>query len=167
MEGVWLAISFVCTSLLAATAVPSLPVPLAFFPLMLGGGILVMNRVNVLHGALWLALSGIVLGVIGTAPGRLSAYIVTAAVGLVLADRVFAKRSVYALLGLGVSMGTVFVLWEWLHRLLGRILGNEHAVGMSAGEGWWTLLLLLGGLYAGFVIAVVLRRWVGKRFLVR
>lgn len=167
MEGFWLAMGFICASLLAATAVPSLPVPFAYLPLMLMCGILVMNRVNVIHGAIWLVLSGVVLGVLGTAPERLLAYIVTAAVGLVLADRVFAKRSVYALLGLGVSMGVVFVLWEWLHRVIARLLNPERVVGMSGGEAWWTFVLLLGGLYVGFVVTVMFRHWVGKRFLVR
>lgn len=167
MEGFLLAVGFICASLLAVTAVPSLPVPFAYLPLMLMCGILVMNRVSVIHGAIWLVLSGGVLGLTGTAPERLLAYVATAAVGLMLADRVFAKRSVYALLGLGVTMGAVFVLWEWLHHGISHLLNPERVVGMTAGEAWWTLLLLLSGLHVGFMVAVTLRHWVGKRFLVR
>ena len=167
MEGAWLAIGFILASLLAGTAVPSLPVPFAYLPLMLMCGILVMNRVNVVHGALWLVLSGVVLGATGIAPGRLLAYIATAIAAFVLAERVFAKRSVYALIGLGASAGLVFVCVELLHRLVSNLLNSKRVVGMSAGEALWTLMLLLIGLYVGFVVTVMVRRWIGRRFLVR
>lgn len=167
MEGIWLAVGFIITSLLATTAVPSLPVPFAYLPLMLGGGILVMNRVNVVHGALWLVLSGVVLQAAGTAPGRLVGYAIAALVGYVLAERVFAKRSVYALIGLGLTTGAAFVIFESGHHIVAAWLNRASDVGMTLREAAWTLLLLVLALYVGFVLAVELRRWVEKTFIVR
>lgn len=167
MEGAWLALTFVLTSLLATTAVPSLPLPFALFPLMLMSGILVMHRLGVVHGAVWLVLAGVVLELVGTAPGRVVAYGLAAIVGVVATERVFAKRSVYALLGLGFTTGAAFVLYAWAQQLIGSWLNRARTEGMSFIEAIWTLALLTVGLYIGFTFAVVLRRWFEKTFVVR
>ncbi len=153
--------------MLAGTAIPSLPLPFAYIPLMLICGVLVMNRVHALHGALWLVLSGAMLESFGTAPGRLLAYVCSAVVGSLLAERVFATRSVYALIGLGACTGTVFVAVAWLHRYVLYVFSGQHTVGMSTAEGGWTVLFLLAGLYLGFVAVVTFRRFVTRTFVVR
>lgn len=163
----WLGLGFILASIFATTVVPSLPEPLVFFPLLLVIGIVVMNRVDVVQGAVWLVLSGAVLSATGTMPGRFFATLLATAMSVVLAERVFAKRSVYALLGLGATTGAVYVLVELVRRSIARAFGDENAVGMDANEAWWTWLLLLCGVYASFVIVVALKQWLGKRFFVR
>lgn len=167
MDGIWLAIGFILSSTLAVTVIPSLPVPFAYTPLLLAGGIVVMNRVRVSDGALWIVLSGIVLSMYDVAHGRGFSTVCAAIAGMVLAERVFAKRSVYALLGLGATTGGVFVGCEWIRHGIAQWLNFSGASGMSFSEAWWTWFLLLAVVYCAFVGSVTIRRVLGTRFLVR
>lgn len=167
MQGLWLALSFILASIIATTAMHSLPEPLVFLPLMLAGGIVVMNRIGVVQGALWLVLSSIVLASAGTLPGRLVTTLIATAMGVILAERVFAKRSVYALLGLGATTGAVYVVLGLTHRAIARMFNDVSMVGMGVREAWWTWLLLMISVYAAFVVTVAITQWLGKRFLVR
>ncbi|MEK7459011.1 MAG: hypothetical protein AAB663_01250 [Patescibacteria group bacterium] len=167
MQGLWLALSFILASIIATTAIPSLPEPFVFLPIMLAGGIVVMNRIGVVQGTLWLVLSSVVLATAGTSSGRVVTTLIATAVGVVLAERVFAKRSVYALLGLGATTGAVYVVLGLAHRVVARMLDDVSAVGMNVREAWWTWLLLMFSVYAAFVVAVAVTQWLGKRFLVR
>ncbi len=166
MEGIWLALGFVCSSILAVTLIPSLPAPFAYTPLMLILGVIVLHRVSIAHGVVWLLLSGVLFLHGDNMPLHTMSYIAAAIVGAFFAARTFAKRSVYALLGLGTIVGGVFIATSWLGNAVTLFFGRDDVVRLSAHEAQSTFILLLVGLYAGFILSVALRRWFERIFYV-
>ncbi|MBI1908026.1 hypothetical protein HYS28_01235 [Candidatus Uhrbacteria bacterium] len=167
-EAALLTALFLVTAVVAFAGVPSLPYPLAVFPLMLVTGLLVMHRVGVGPGVAWLVIGALVLEVRGITPGWCIPVIATAFLAALLVERVFATRSVYALLGLGLVSGLSAVsLFLALSLLRTAIQGAGPTFGRLLHEGAWTFILLLAGLYVGFVTIVTFRSWVQRTFVVR
>lgn len=168
IQDVALALAFLVTTTIAATIVPSLPLPLAFLPLMLATGLLVMHRVGSIPGALWIVLgAGLVQG-IGAVQGELLPACIGAIGGAVLVERVFASRSVYALLGLGLSAGGLVALAAIAGNVFAHLTGAAaRNFGSVAGQSAWELLLLVMTLYAGFVLTSWLRRVLTRLFVIR
>lgn len=166
MEGIWLAIGFICTSIFSATALPSFPVPLAYTPLLLIVGVMVLHRIGIVQGMIWLVLSGTLLLYGDGMPMRTLAYIASAVIGAFFAGRTFAKRSVYALLGLGLIVGLVFIATLWFVNATTLFFGQQSIVQLSGYEARWTIFLLEAGLYVGFLLSVSLRTWFERVFYV-
>lgn len=168
LPAVFLSLGFFFTSLIAVTVVPSLPAPLAYTPLVMITGLLTMHRVGVGPGVAWLALGGLFLSFTGIAPGAFVPHVVSALVAVLLVERVFATRSVYALLGLGLVTGLCTLVVDLIVQGIGSIFDDapRSFTGLLS-HNLWTLLLLILGLYAGFVIVVAFRTWTRRTFVIR
>lgn len=168
MQALLLSCSFFTTILLAVTFVPSLPYPFAYTPLVMITGLLTMHRVGVGPGVVWLVLGAITMQLQHTGNGWSAAIIVSSAVAVLLVERVFATRSVYALLGIGFVTGIVATI---VHIVLGitssLVGGTAFSFKALVLQNTWTLLLLLIGLYGGFVVIGTLRAWTRHLFVVR
>lgn len=158
-----LALGFVVSYMLATTLVPSLPEPLAYAPLMLACGLLVMHRAGSVVGGAWMLLGGILIA----GPGTFWLAVVAAVVGGVLAERVFAARSVYALLGLGAATGGAIAVAKIVAAVVALIAGTQVPMGMVFGRACWEMLLLLIMLYGGFVLLHFARRTLSTLFVLR
>lgn len=163
-----LSIGLFISLLVAASAVTSLPFPFVYTPIITITGLLVLNRVGIAEGAVWLIAGGFFLTAAGSNPHALLENAIVAGLGALLTTRVFATRSAYALLGLGVATGVsagaaVLIVGGMRNLTLGLPLIAEDAAARAA----WTLILLLAGLYAGFASVVMLRQRLQKFFVVR
>lgn len=168
LEAAALTITFLFTTLTAMTVVPSLPIPFVYTPLMLMTGLLVMHRIGVSPGVAWIVLGALMLEARGITPGWLFPMCMSALLAALLVERVFATRSVYALLGLGLVTGVAAVVLYSIAKLIGGIVsGTPVAFGALLREDVWTLLLLLAGLYIGFTTIVTVREWLQRLFVVR
>lgn len=97
-------------SVVAQTSlIQSGPVNFIFFPLHLIIGLLVFHRYSPPVGSLWFLLT-IPLAIWGFQPGSAWSYLSIALVGLILVNRLFTTRSVYALLGLGLTMSLLYLV---------------------------------------------------------
>jgi hypothetical protein len=111
---VWYGLAFFLVFLTHLSVISVLPAPLRFFPLSLVAGVIVLHERSLFIGATWIALSGIVYELWGLGAGDLVASCVAAVVAVLLATLVFAKRSFWALLGIGLGTVTSFVVARWL-----------------------------------------------------
>lgn len=156
IEGLFYGAGLWLTAMLSTTAVPSLIAPLCYAPLMLTTGLLVLHREGVVPGVAWLVLGAVLLGE--------PSLVLAAAVGAVLVVRVFAARSVYALLGLGVATGGVVAIAQGIGTTLRVLTGGT---GGSLAPIAWRYVLLLALLYCGYVLVHVLRRTLLRLFVIR
>jgi hypothetical protein len=103
------AVFFLVTMTLQTGVVASLPEPYRLFPLALVLGVIVLHERSLFLGTLWLAASGFVLEARGLGDGLAWAGLVAAAAAAALALSVFAKRSFWALLGIGGGTAVAYV----------------------------------------------------------
>ena len=136
-ESIYLALAFLATLFLALCFVPSLPYPLAYTPLIFITGLLVMHRTGVAPGLAWLFLGSLLLATDHVAIASFwPQFFALLAAGL-LASRVFASRSVYALMGLGLITGAVLLLFTLLQALATLIFsGGTASVSLSGAQLW-------------------------------
>lgn len=89
----------------------SFPEPLRSFPLVMLFGVLIAHFVRPNVGCAWMIVGGIMLDMMGS-PGYsiFFAYGVAGLTGFLLQQRVFTNRSLYAMMGLGLSMDVAFHL---------------------------------------------------------
>ncbi len=168
-EAIYLAFGFAITMLLALCIVPSLPYPLMYTPLVMIAGLLVLQREGVGPGVAWLLLGSILMTVDHVAPYTLWPTIISTLVAVIFATRVFATRSVYALMGLGLITGLTYILTVLLGALIAVIFSSTL---LPNGQLSWSslvafFLLLQLGLYLGFMAIVSLRSWTLRTFVVR
>lgn len=166
-EALYLALCFALTMFVALGVIPSLPYPLMYTPLIIITGLLVMQRQSVGSGAAWLFLGSLLLVLDHVAPHFFLPTLIATVVASGFATRVFATRSVYALMGLGLVTGLTFCLSAFLGSLLSllfiatplptKLLPNLLAI----------FLLLQVGLYLGFLAVTTLRSWTLRTFVVR
>lgn len=166
IEAIVLFASFLLTSFTAMTVVPSLPLPLAHIPLILITGLLVMHRVGVGPGVAWIVTGALILEVRGITPGYILPLTASAGIAFILVERVFATRSVYALLGLGLVTGLVSAVVYLIVQLLkGIIYDSPVALGALVQQSISTLVLLQIGLYVGFTAIVSIRSSMRNMFM--
>ena len=144
---------FLCLAL-QGSLIFSLPKPLAFIPLMFIVGVLITHRSESVYGAVWFLLSAVLLPLFGAGPGTFISYIAVAIVSLLVTDRLFANRSVYALIGLG---GTLFLAYAFSRFLFFATI-NVYLYG---------LLFTVIGLYFGYVASRYIERLESQLFLIR
>ncbi len=165
MRGILLALAFLLAELVAHTVITSLPAPFVYFPLMLTLGVVIMNRASVPEGVTWILLAGFVAG---GAHGDVLTYAAAGLVGAIASLRIFATRSVYALLGLALTVGMAFLVTRSVLGLLVSFIHTDNTrIPVSINDGMWTMLLLLAGVYGAFVIIVMGKRWFKTTFIVR
>lgn len=146
--------------------VASLPPPWGYFPLMLVIGIIVLQERSVMFGVLWLVTAGLIQEFLGLGPGVFFASLVAAGVATALALLFFAKRSFWALLGVGAGTALAYLSARliWLIGLQAFISTEVYFTGMLA-QGWHTFWLAMLGI---FVFGAYLRRlirWSRHKFV--
>ncbi|HCC83777.1 TPA: hypothetical protein DEP96_02925 [Candidatus Uhrbacteria bacterium] len=166
-EAIYLALGFASTMFVALGVIPSLPFPLMYTPLVLITGLLVLQREGVGPGIAWLLLGSLLLSIDHVAPRMLIPSIIATLVAAIFANRVFATRSVYALMGLGLITGLTFSLVVLLGALFSVIfLATPLPTTLLLSLLAFFLLLQLG-LYLGFLAVTSLRSWTLRTFVVR
>lgn len=103
------AIAFLLAIVVQTAGVTSLPLPLQLFPLALVLGIIILHERSLLLGTIWIALSGVVLQILGLGDGLAIASGAAALAAAGLALSIFAKRSFLALLGVSGGSALVYV----------------------------------------------------------
>lgn len=102
---------FLLFSLIVQSAmIASLPDPWRLFPLTLILGVIVLHERSLLLGVSWIALSGCILEIRGLGDGLAFAGFVAAATAAGLSLSVFAKRSFWAMVGIGAGSVVSYVL---------------------------------------------------------
>ncbi len=166
-EAIYLAIGFALTMLMAIGIVPSLPFPLTYTPLVLITGLLVLQREGVGPGVAWLLLGSLLMTIDHVAPYTLWPTIIATLVAVIFATRVFATRSVYALMGLGLVTGLTYSLTVLFGALLAVIFSATPLPSTLLPSLLAFFVLLQLCLYLGFMAIVSLRSWTLRTFVVR
>lgn len=148
---------FLLTMLLQTAAIPSLPPPLRLFPLALVIGVVVLHERSLLLGVLWIALAGVILEVRGLGEGLAVAAIVAAGSALALAIFVFAKRSFWALMGVGAGTVLAYVLARviWLSIIAAFTERSLHVAELFQ-QGLLTVIVAVIGV---FIFGAYIRRF--------
>jgi hypothetical protein len=127
-----------------------------FFPLHLCVGLIIMHRYQASLGAIWFIVTAIV-SIWSLQPGHPLSYLSVAAAGYFLLNRLFTTRSVYALLGLGLTVSALYlVLNLWLDNW-----------SMSASDMIIFELQTIFGLYFGNLLARFVTRLSSRWLYVR
>lgn len=100
---------FFLSALAQTSLIQSGSINFNFFPLHIIIGLFVLHRYYPAVGSLWFILT-IPLAIWGFLPGSAWSYLGVALFGLVLVSRIFTTRSVYALIGLGLSVSLLYLI---------------------------------------------------------
>lgn len=153
---------------LQASAITSLPEPLRYFPLTLVTGVIILHERSLLTGAVWIFLAGLILEAWGLGVGLTFASLLAAIAAAVLAVFVFAKRSFWALMGVGTGTVVTYVIgrWVWLvgsAALSPKIVNPSHVLT----EGLTTIVLAILGTFVFGAYARRFVRWFRDKFMRR
>ena len=154
------AIALFIAVLIEDAFVSALPEPLNLIAVVFTIGVLLFHFVKPHYGAAWLVAGGAALDLVALpGPSRTVAYALAALLGLFLARKVFSNRSLYALLGLGVSMfaGAIIVESIWYEVL--RLIVSEPVAFSALLQAFWTRLLT-------FAITVFVAYFLSRRSVV-
>ncbi len=105
-----IAVLFFVSLFLQTTVVQAVSLPLAATPLHLAIGFLLLHRGRLELGAIWFLITPVVAIWTGFLPGAWWGYILIAVLGPILVTRIFAKRSLLALMGLSLSLYLIFMI---------------------------------------------------------
>lgn len=157
---------FMVTLVLQTGAVASLPAPYRLFPLLLVVGVIILHERSLVLGTAWLALAGIVLEARGLGDGLAVAGLVSAGVAAGLAVSVFAKRSFWALLGVGGGTAVAYVAARlvWL-ALWAALTQTSRDFGTLIGQGGVVILLALLGVFLFGAYIRRFLRWGRNKFV--
>lgn len=158
-----IAIVFVVTALIQVSLIHTLPDPYLTIPLHFIIGVIVLHRNDPVLGAIWFMAAGFFLSWVGFDHAVWWSYFLIAAVGYFLTHKVFASRSVYALIGLGTSMYFIFSILNFIPVLLGVSSDQSQFISRS----FIGLLFLIFGLYFGFLITRYLEHLATNVFLIK
>ncbi len=127
---------------------------IAFIPLMMTSGLLVLQRVGIPEGIVWFLALAILRGDFVSA--------IIAMLGPLFMIKIFSTRSLYALLGVGlVAHGFGIVILWVIH---GFVHGLFHVTwNISFSTLWIQELLLIPTLYLGTMLIRSFRRTIGSR----
>ena len=146
--------TFFISVLLQANFLTSLPGIYASTPLHFGLGILMMHRAGFVYGFTWFAASAFLFALALPSSGINFAYLVVAVIGTLLMHRVFANRSYYALVGLGLSCFLMFYP-----------INSFPSVSIT--EGLYGLGFTIASLSMGFFAARQFERITNNLFIIR
>ncbi|MDP2631519.1 MAG: hypothetical protein Q8P30_01980 [Candidatus Uhrbacteria bacterium] len=157
-----LALLFILSILFQVSFIDALYEPLNAIPAHFIIGVLVMHRGDALHGIAWFIISGFALKIFGFDSALTISYIAVAFIGALLATRMFANRSVYALEGLGILMLLVFILVNAIPELLNYSITADYFYSYNH-----ALISVIVGLYLGFLVARNLEHLIENLFLIK
>ena len=166
MTNIIYAIMFMLTMAVQTGAIASLPEPLRFFPLALVIGVIVLHERSLSLGAAWIVIAGVILEARGLSDGAAIASLVAAVVAVVLAVLVFAKRSFWALLGVGGGTAIAYVVARLGWLTLGLVFTRQslHLGQIAEQSVTIVLMALLGMVVFGAYIRRFLR-WSRDKFV--
>ncbi len=150
------ACAFVLTMSLETAVIASLPEPWRLLPLALVFGILILQERSLVLGAVWIALSGVVLEARGLGHGLAFAGLVAASVGVLLATFLFAKKSFWALLGMSIGTAVTYVIARAIW--LSLWFGFKHPEGVGYGLFSHSLTMVMLTIFGVVVCGLYLRR---------
>ncbi|MBT4857336.1 hypothetical protein HON52_04100 [Candidatus Uhrbacteria bacterium] len=104
------ALLFLVSLFFQTTIVQAFDIPLGATPIHLAIGFLLLHRGRIELGSAWIAITPIIAIWVGHIPGAWWAYILIAITGPILVKRIFAKRSLLALMGLSWSLYLIFMI---------------------------------------------------------
>ena len=151
-----LVILFFVTSIAQTSIMDSLVLPLNLFPLHLLVGILVLHRAGPELGASWFVASAFILPLFGFDAFPWYAYFAVAIAGVLFTTRIFTNRSVYALVGMSLSL--------YLIARVGQFIAQPSSVTFQTTI--TAMLLIIIGSYIGFLTAKIFEKALHSFFLV-
>lgn len=156
------AVAFFLSLFVQVSFLSSLAPPLSYIPLHFLVGVIIFHRADFLYGLLWFTATAALMPFFHPIAGTSIAFAVTGVAGVILTKKVFTTRSLYALLGLGISLFTVFILSRWLYRLITSGFSESIFIGAVPG-----FIFVITGLYAGFFLVRYAQRIAKSMILVR
>lgn len=156
----------IVTLALQAGVVTSLPDPYRLFPLALVVGVIVLHERSLMLGALWIAASGFILEMRGLGDGLAFAGLVAAGVAVALTVSVFAKRSFWALLGIGIGTAIAYSLARllWFVVLILFTRSEEDIADLFEQSLAMILMMIIGVILFGAYIRRFMR-WSRNKFV--
>lgn len=147
MQLIFIVIWFLIVLGIQTSFIFTLPTPLHAIPLALMAGVLIVHRTERVYSILWFAGCAILLPIFDTSPGTFFAYLSAGLAAWILEQRIFTSRSLYALIGLGTSVYTVFTAV----RVLFAIIFSRDVGGLLS-DSFFGILLMIVGLYCIFAL---------------
>ncbi|PIQ67800.1 hypothetical protein COY25_01550 [Candidatus Uhrbacteria bacterium CG_4_10_14_0_2_um_filter_41_7] len=163
LNNIFTAFIFILTAMFEVSFLHTLPFPYFIIPLHFLIGVIVMHRADPVLGAVWFAISGFFLSWVGFNEANSLTYIAVGAIGYFLTFKVFANRSVYALIGLGFSMYFIFTI---LNLIILSFSDNFNRSDFLHQQ-FVALFFLVFGLYFGFIIARYIEHLATDMFFIR
>ena len=156
------AVLFLCSLVFEHGFLYAAGIPFSFLPFHLILGTLILHRGSETVGALWFLLTALIAPMIGFTQFSAWGYIAIAIAGPLLTKQLFTNRSVYALLGLGLTLFMLLNAVTAIAGLTGFPQIEPHNVFAP-----WSFFFLMIGLYCGFVLSAYLERLLSRTFLIR
>lgn len=165
MMSILLALFFFGAAALEGAVVHSLPMPYTTFPLMFLCGILIIQRLDLGLGVVWIMLAGLLAHPWGEGNLAVFPYFMAALAGIPLVTKVFTNRSLYALIGLGMVLHLVAVSSALLQGLAVALVTHKSlfAFGFSRFRLSEAVFLFIG-LAIGGILTRKLHRWSQRTF---
>ncbi len=165
-SGVISAFTLLVALLLEYTFVSALPSPWREIALPLIFGIVIMYRVSLFLGGLFLLTAAFLSFSRGLAGGDLVlAYVVAALSAVLLSSRVFARRSLIALAGFALGTTTIFYLTKVLYSALSDVALGQAVGGVPVLHTLFALFSTVMGVIAASLVFTNLRENFGRRFM--
>lgn len=151
-RSIFLTLALFLTVVLQSSLVAALPMPLAVFPLVCIVGVLLYHFLRPNIGCAWMIVGGLLLDVFSPqGPSHFIIFSLSAVLGLLLARKVFANRSLYATLGLGACMyGCNLLLHIFWLASIKQSAGHPLPLTDASAYFWGQLMLFVAGLFLAF-----------------
>ena len=130
----------------------------ALIPLNFILGVIIMHRAGAIQGAAWFIMSGLLLNFFGFDSHHWISYFTIAGVGSFLTTKFFTNRSVYALLGLGL---TLFAILFVINLIIS--FETEQIIKIL----FIQIFFIIFGLYFGFLASRYIENLAKSMFIVR
>lgn len=165
---VFIAILFLASAIVQVSFINSLGFPLFLFPLHFILGLLIFHRTKPELGVAWFIFSAFTLPLFGFDQFAAWSYILLAVLGVFFTRKLFTTRSLYALLGFGVSMFVIFILANILDHSAKQLFSTVAQPAIISFKNFGlSLVFLIGGLYIAYVFSRFLERIAREVFLIK
>ena len=168
ITNLWYGLMFLAALVCQTAVISAWPEPFRFFPLTLVLGVIILHERSLVLGVIWISLAGAILEARGLGSGLAIGSLVAALAAAGLALSVFAKRSFWALLGVGVGSALAFTLCRaGVIVFLAAFREQSLMFGRVLEQGLWVFVLAVIGV---IIFGAYLRRlltWSRDKFVSR
>lgn len=154
---------FVLTLIIEVSVIRAMNGIVATTPLLFAVGILIAHRIKAEYGTAWYLASAIALAFVQSSFATSCAFLASAIAVYFFETRLFATRSIYAVISLGLATFAIFLTTK----IAVAFVSNKLILNATIDQLLPTLLMLVIALYTGSMTGRLLQKTLGKRFYLK